>query len=138
MEAYNVLDLLPQRPPFVFIDRLVDCTAEATVTSLTVREDHPFFASGRMQAPGLLENIAQTCATRIGYLNKCNRQEIKIGVIGAVRDLRFFRLPAVGETLTTRIEVTSEVMALTLVEAAIRDEKGELIATCEMKIAVRE
>lgn len=138
MEACNVLDLLPQQPPFVFIDRLTDCTAESTVTRLTVRDDHPFVASGRLQAPGLLENIAQTCAARIGYLNKCNCREIKIGVIGAVRNLKFLRLPAVGETLTTRIEVTSEVMALTLVEASIRDKEKKLIATCEMKIAVRE
>lgn len=138
MEAYNILDLLPQQPPFVFIDRLADCTAETTVTHLTVREDHPFVTSGRLQAPGLLENIAQTCAARIGYLNKCNCQEIKIGVIGAVRNLKLLRLPRVGEVLTTRIEITSEVMALTLVEASIYDEEEKLIATCEMKIAVRE
>lgn len=138
MEPCNVLDLIPQQPPFVFIDRLADCSERITVARLTIRENHPFVASGRLQAPGLLENIAQTCAARIGYVNRCNHREIKIGVIGAVRNLKLLRFPRVGETLTTRIEVTGEVMALTLVEAAICDEEGKLIATCEMKIAVRE
>ena len=138
MGTYNVEDLLPQRRPFVLIDELADCTPEATVTHLRVREDNPFCAEGRLQAPGIVENIAQTCAARIGYLNKCNREEVKIGVIGAIRNLTIEQLPPVGERLTTRIEVTSEVLALTLVQASVRNGKGEILATCEMKIAVRE
>ncbi len=138
METYNVHDLIPQQPPFVLIDELAACTETVTLGRLTVREDNPFYTGGRLQASGLVETIAQTCAARIGYQNRRHQEEIKIGVIGAIRDLTIGRLPLKGETLTTRIEVTSEVMALTLVHASVQAGKGETIATCEMKIAVRE
>ena len=125
-------ELLPQKPPFVMIDRLVSCDDVFSVTELEVRPDNIFVSDGRLSAAGLVENIAQTCAARIGYLNL-----VKIGVIGSISNLNIIRTPKVGERLTTTIELLEEVFQMTLVEAVVRSGDEEL-ARCNMKIALTD
>ena len=72
---------------------------------------------GRMGETGLLENVAQTCAARMGYINMNSGKEVRVGVIGALRDMEIHALPEVGSTITTRIEVSDEVFGMTLAQA---------------------
>lgn len=130
-------ELLPQRPPFVMIDRLVSCDDVYAVTELTIREDNIFVEDERLTSSGLIENIAQTCAARIGYLNLKAGGTVKIGVIGAISNLDIIRTPKVGEKLETTIELISEVFQMTLVEAVIRSN-GEEIVRANMKIALTD
>lgn len=130
-------ELLPQRPPFVMIDRLVSCDAVFAVTELLIREDNIFIEDERLTSSGLVENIAQSCAARIGYLNICDGISVKIGVIGSISNLNIVRTPKVGEKLVTTIELISEVLNMTLVEAVIRSD-GEEIVRASMKIALTD
>ena len=130
-----VLELLPQRPPFVMIDNLLSFDAVNTVTCLKIREDNLFFDNGRFTAYGLTENIAQTAAARLGYINYINKTEVKIGYIGAVKNLRVLRTPKAGEEIVTTITLKEEVFRMSLVDAVVRSG-NEVIAECEMKIAV--
>ncbi|WP_417014761.1 pseudouridylate synthase [Alistipes sp.] len=136
-EEIDILDLLPQRPPFVLIDRLVDFDERRTVTQFTVRENHLLCEAGRLQAAGLIENIAQTCAARMGYINLLHAERVKLGFIGAIRDLEIRRLPRIGETLRTTIMNLEEVFRMLLVEAEVHSG-DELLATARMKIALSE
>jgi len=63
----SVLDLLPQRPPFIMVDKLTYFDAKSAKTIFTVCEDNMFCFDGRMEESGLVENIAQTCAARTGF-----------------------------------------------------------------------
>ena len=65
-QTYDILDLIPQRPPMVMVDRLLHCDPVVTETEFTVREENILVENGRMSACGLVENIAQTCAARMG------------------------------------------------------------------------
>ena len=137
IEDITLNELLPQRPPFVMIDRLVSCDDVFAVTELTIREDNIFVEDERLTSSGLIENIAQTCAARIGYLNLNAGSTVKIGVIGAISNLEISRTPKVGEKLETPIELISEVMQMTLVEAVTRIN-GEEIVRANMKIALTD
>lgn len=137
LEEIDILKLLPQRPPFILVDRLVEFDERRTVTRFTVREEHLFCEEGRLQAAGLIENIAQTCAARLGYINLLNNRQVKLGYIGAIRDLEIRRRPRVGETLRTTIENLEEVFRMSLVEAVVRSG-DEVLATARMKIALSE
>lgn len=137
LEQIPVTRLLPQQPPFVMIDALVGFSERQTATRLAVRRDNLFVEHGQMSAYGLLENMAQTCAARLGYASYILNKPVKVGFIGAVREGKFHRMPRVGETLVTRIEVIEEIMGLTLVNAKVFSQE-ELLAECQMKIAVRE
>ena len=130
-------ELLPQRPPFVMIDRLVSCDEVFAVTELTVREDNIFVEDERLTSSGLIENIAQTCAARIGYINLSYGGTVKIGVIGSISNLNIVRTPKVGEKLTTTIKLLEEVFQMTLVEAVIMSGDEELVRA-NMKIALTD
>lgn len=137
-EEIDVTTLLPQQPPFVLIDRLLHFDEEVTTTSLLVCEGNMFVDDGRLDPCAYVENIAQTCAARLGYINKyIYHRDVCIGFIGAVKNLNVMRPAQVGEKLTTTIKVREEVMQLTLVDATVQID-GDAVCTAEMKIALAE
>ena len=119
----------------VMVDRLLHCDLVVTETELTVREDNIMVDDGRLSACGLIENIAQTCAARMGYINLTSGKEVRVGVIGALRDMEIHALPAIGSTVKTRIEVSDEVFGMTLATAESRCG-DTLLASGTIKIAL--
>ena len=138
LRQLDVHELLPQQEPFVMIGTLAHFDEVRTVTETTISADNIFVDDGRFSASGLIENVAQTCAARIGFVNKyILGNGIQIGVIGAVRKLVINSLPAVGQTITTTVEIVSEVFGMTLAKATVTCD-GEELLTTEIKISVRE
>lgn len=138
LEQIDIHELLPQREPFVMVDKLVYFDEKTTTASFLVREDNLFVENGRLNACALAENIAQTCAARLGYVNKyILKRGIQIGFIGAVKDMKVIDTPVVGDVLTTTIHVLEQIMGLTLVMAVIRIG-DRVVTTAEMKIALAD
>jgi Predicted 3-hydroxylacyl-(acyl carrier protein) dehydratase len=139
LEEIDIHTLLPQQEPFVMVGRLTHFDVEKTVTRTTVKPDNIFVDNGFFTSSGIIENIAQTCAARIGYVNKyILRKGIQLGFIGAIRNLRLHRLPAAGQEIETAIVTVEEVFGMTLVTATVKSGDNDIIAECEMKIAVSE
>lgn len=133
----DIHELLPQQEPFVMIGSLVHFDKTLTITETEVRQDNIFVDEGNFSASGLMENIAQTCAARIGFVNKyILKKGIQLGFIGAVRNFEVLELPKVGDVITTRVEVKEEVFGMTLADAIITCGEKVLV-TSEMKIAVK-
>lgn len=136
LSKIDIHELLPQQNPFVMVGSLVAFSMERTVTRTLICEENLFVEHGLFTPAGIIENIAQTCAARIGYLNKyILKKGIQIGFIGAVRNLRIERLPRVGETIETSITTVEEIFGMTLVTALVTVGE-EVVATSEMKIAL--
>jgi predicted hotdog family 3-hydroxylacyl-ACP dehydratase len=133
----DILDLIPQRAPFIMIDKLMHYDPVVAKTVFTVREDNIFCTGdGRLEEAGLIENIAQTCAARMGYEEKTEARKsgvIKIGFIGMIKTMEIVRNPLVGERLETTIVVVENFFHTSLVETKVEVD-GETIATCDMKI----
>ena len=136
-EDIALKELIPQRPPFVMIDKMLSFDMTVTVTQLEIRADNVFCVDGRLSAEGLMENIAQTCAARMGYINLNKSESVKIGVIGAVNNFEIFRTPKVGELIVTTIEVIEELFQITMVKAFVKCGE-ETIAQANMKIALMD
>ncbi|MBR6819711.1 MAG: pseudouridylate synthase [Bacteroidaceae bacterium] len=138
LRKIDIRSLLPQRDPFVAVDRLVHYDDTEVVTETLVKADSLFTEDGRLTAAGLMENIAQTCAARIGFrtLYVLGLDKVDIGVIGALRNMEIHALPLAGQTLTTRVTVKEEAFGITLVEASVTSE-GQIMAEGEMKIALK-
>ena len=120
------------------VGRLTYFDMTKIVTETEVESKNIFVDDMSFSASGLIENIAQTCATRIGYVNKyILKKGIQIGFIGAIRNLNICRLPSVGETIVTSVEILEEVFGMSLAKAVISCE-CEVIVNAEMKIAIRE
>ena len=137
-EKIDILKLIPQQPPFVMVDKMLYTEHAITKTALTVREENIFVDNGILTEAGLIENIAQTCAARVGNYNyEMGSSSVKIGFIGMIRNLEIIRLPKVGETLVTQVNLMEEVFQVSLVNATVSIE-NEIITSCEMKISITD
>lgn len=137
IRSIDVHELLPQQEPFVMIGRLTHFEMATSTTETTIRYDNIFVDDGKFSASGMMENIAQTCAARIGFYNKyILHKEVQVGFIGAVRDYTVSRLPSVGSTITTKLDILEEIFGMTLARAEIRCGE-ETIAGAEIKLSVR-
>ena len=138
MDIQKTRELLPQQSPFIMIDCLTKFDEKITETSFAVRNDNIFVENGKLNACALAENIAQTCAARLGYVNKyILKKDVQIGFIGAIKNLSVVETPSVGDILTTRIEVLQDIMGVTLVDAQIVCN-NKVIVKAQMKIAIAE
>jgi predicted hotdog family 3-hydroxylacyl-ACP dehydratase len=134
-EDIDIRALLPQQPPFVLVDKLLYCDEVITKTEFRILPDQIFTENRIFTESGLIENIAQTCAARMGYIHRMLKNEsVKTGFIGAIRNFNLFSLPKENSLIQTQIEVKSEVFNITLVDAKVTCN-NELIAECEMKIS---
>ncbi|MDD2529665.1 MAG: pseudouridylate synthase [Bacteroidales bacterium] len=130
---------IPQKPPFVMVDDLLFCDDKICKTNFVIEEDNIFVREGKFIEAGIVENIAQTCATRIGYINThFQKEKVKIGMIASIKNLSINKLLNVGDVLDTTVEETmSGYFNMTILNAKV-ECKGELIAECEMKVALTD
>lgn len=134
----DIHELLPQQEPFVMVRKLRHFDMEKTITTTKIVDSNIFVEKGVFTASGIIENIAQTCAARIGYVNKyILKKGIQLGFIGAIRNLNLYRCPRVGEVIETSIITIEEIFGMTLVTATVK-VGDEIIADSEMKIALSE
>lgn len=135
MEQENITEYIPQRPPIVMISRLLEAGDKNIRTELDIAPDNIFVEDGRLMAPGLVENIAQTAAARIGYLAKQHNTPVPLGFIGAIQNLEIIGHPNSNTSIQTEIVIEHEVFNATVVKGTVK-QNGELLAHCDMKIFV--
>ncbi len=138
LRSIDIHTLLPQQEPFVMVGTLTHFEMTKVVTELVIPEDNIFVNDGKFSASGLIENMAQTCAARLGYVNKyILLKGIQLGYIGAIRNMQVFDLPKVGDKITTTVNIREEVFGMILADATV--ECGDkLLVSTEMKIAEKE
>ena len=140
-EYLRFIDLhtvLPQQEPFVMVGSLIAFDADSSFTETLIREDNIFVDNGHFSASGMMENIAQTCAARVGFYNKyVLHKDVQVGFIGAVRNYVVHSLAPVGEMVITRVDILQDVFGMTLANAQVTC-RGEVIAEAEIKLAVRQ
>ncbi len=115
------------------VDKLISCSGYLATTETTLSADNLFCRDGYFSEAGLMENMAQTCAARLGYKSIINKLPVKIGIIGAVKNFRVFFRPRPGDILTTHIEINHEVLNAILLQAEVHCN-GKTAASCHMKL----
>ena len=133
--AADILSYIPQRPPFVMVDRVMASDETSTKSSFRIREDNIFVEGGKLKEPGLVENIAQTAAARAGFKALSEGEPVKVGFIGAIRNLQVLGFPEVGSDIETEITVVNQVFDVSVISGKVTC-KGMLLAACEMKIFI--
>lgn len=132
----DIIRYIPQRAPIVMVDTLIAVNGKVTETSFEVKEGALFVSDGRLQEPGLIENIAQTAAAGVGYQCAVNNTAVPVGFIGAIKNLTIDYLPKVGERVHSRVEVLEEIFDMSLIkgESFVGDK---CVVVCEMKIVLK-
>ncbi len=132
-----ILEVIPQKPPIVMIDKLISVSEQSAKSELTLLAENIFCENGYFQAAGLVENIAQTAAAQVGYLSQQKGQKPPIGFIGAIKNLKILHLPPIEATICTSITVENEIMGFTIING-ISTLGNTILAQCQMKILVQE
>jgi predicted hotdog family 3-hydroxylacyl-ACP dehydratase len=130
-------ELIPQREPFVLVDKIVGHSDISTKTTFFIEYSHILCRNGFLIEAGLVENMAQSAAAGAGYKFMAEGKEIPLGFIGSVDKLKIYFLPEAGRTLETEIKIEHKVMNVTLVSCKIEVE-GVLAAECGMKIFIMD
>lgn len=131
----NVTAYIPQRTPIVMISGILEVKDNITRTGLQIAADNLFVEDGMLKSPGLLENMAQTAAARVGYIARQENTPVPIGFIGAVKDFEVFEFPPAGSFIETTTEIQSQVFNATMVAAKVT-LNGKVMAQCELKIFI--
>jgi predicted hotdog family 3-hydroxylacyl-ACP dehydratase len=127
----DILQRLPHRPPFVMIDSIA-ATEAGAVAQYRIPQDNVLLRDGLFSESGLIENMAQ--AAGAGLPRPTDGSAPSLGYIGAIKDLHIEKLPRAGETITTTVRYLNQVMNVHLAHADVRNEAGECLASCELKI----
>lgn len=137
LRSIDVHAILPQQEPFVMVGTLTSFEMTTSTTETEIKGENIFVDNGTFSASGLMENIAQTCAARIGFYNKyILKKDVQVGFIGAIRNYVVNELPKVGSTIITKVDILEEVFGMTLANAEVRcDDK--VLATAEIKLSIR-
>lgn len=133
----NIQDLIPQRPPFIMVDKVLSFSETGFSTGFSIKADNIFTENGLFKEPGLVENIAQTAAARAGYVSKAKSKPVEVGYIGAVNNLEIYALPKTGDELITEITIENQIFDVTLISGKITCN-NEIIVQCKMKIFINK
>jgi predicted hotdog family 3-hydroxylacyl-ACP dehydratase len=131
----NILSLIPQRPPFVMVDRLVFSDEYITRTTFRVSGDNVLVVNGEFTEAGLMENIAQTAAAGTGYIAQAESNPVALGYIGSVKNFEVFELPKVNDELLTEVKVEEQVFDMTVISGVVK-RNDIMMARCEMNIFI--
>ena len=134
LEKIEMTSLIPQRPPFMMVDRILSCDDSDAVTEFMVRQDNILLDENKLSSAGIVENMAKSCADRMGCVNLLHNRYSKLGYIGEIKNLKIYRQPLLDERLTTEVHILIDVLDMTL--ASVCTKVGEeVIAEARMKLA---
>ena len=136
-DGKTIMQFIPQRAPMVMVEKLHKAEAGQTIGSFRIDKNNIFCSDGFLQEPGLIENIAQTAAVGVGFEYRNENKDVPTGYIGAVQKLTIHKLPEMGKTIFTEVNVEHKVFNTTLINGKITCD-NQLIADCSMKIYLDE
>lgn len=133
----DILQIIPQKPPIVMVDKLYYSDKIKTITGLEIKSDNIFCRAGMLSEAGLIENIAQTAATGVGFRYREEGKQAPLGYIGAVSKLIIHGLPLINTLIQTEVMVDYEVLGFSIIKGRVFS--GDIIlAECEMKIFLKD
>ncbi len=131
--------LIPQKHPFVMIDKLLYYSDEKVVSGFKIPKENPLVNATHFTEGGLIENMAQSIALHRGYRgyrNKGKDEKPKTGFLGSIKYAEISSLPKIGDEIITTVDIIAEVMNVSLVKIEVTNIQGELLASSEMKTII--
>ena len=134
-EIQNAAAFIPQKAPFVLVDKLLYVDQKTSRCSFRIPEGNLFADDGYYSTAGLVESMAQTAAAGTGYLSKKENKPPPLGYIGAVQKLEVFDWPLVGSEISMTINLITNMLQVSLVSGTVHSG-DQILASCEMKIFI--
>ena len=106
----NFLDYMPQREPFLFVDRVVSVTESIIQTEKKIKVDEPFFAGhfpGRPIMPGVLicEAVFQSSSILMSKRAGIPSNDAKVPLITRISNVKLKRVVFPGDTMEVEVKL---------------------------------
>ena len=106
----NFLDYMPQREPFLFVDRVVEVTGSCIKTEKQIQADEPFFAGhfpGRPIMPGVLicEAVFQSSSILMSKRAGAPSNDGRIPLITRIENVKLKRVVLPGDLLEVEVKL---------------------------------
>jgi len=139
----NVTDLIPHRPPFLFVDEIVSETADSLVAKRTFRADE-FFYQGHYPnqpiTPGVLlcEAVFQTgallMAKRAKAAGAAAGEQGGVPLLARVSDVKFRNPVFPGDTVELSVKIKEVMGGFTMMSGAITSA-GKRVLSVDFAVA---
>lgn len=138
MSFPSIEQLLPHRPPMLWIDSVVAQAGDQVHCRLTVRDSHVFVVEGTVDVVVSIEWMAQTVAALVGLFDHAHAEEPRPGYLIAVPEAQFM-VDAfhVGDVLELRARRIWGDATLASFEAQV-ERDGALAATAQLSVYRRK
>jgi len=127
-----VENLLPQKFPFVMVDKMFSYTETSIVSGLKIQSDNIFFNKETFLESGLVEHMAQSVALHTGYQFYLKKEPAPTGYIGSIKEIEITALPKLNDEIQTTVTILQEFAGITLVDISTKLNDQE-IARGQMK-----
>ncbi|PAM92678.1 hypothetical protein B4N84_21325 [Flavobacterium sp. IR1] len=132
LEKEAVENLLPQKFPFVMVDKMYSFTQTSLVSGLKITNDNIFFDQDTFLEAGLIEHMAQSVALHTGYDFFLRNEVAPTGYIGSIKEIEIKQLPKIGDSIQSTVTILQEFAGITLVDI-VTTLNNEEIAKGQMK-----
>jgi 3-hydroxyacyl-[acyl-carrier-protein] dehydratase len=129
----QVTDLIPHRPPFLFVDEIVAETADGLIAKRTLRADEEFYKGhypGAPITPGVLlcEAVFQTGALFMARQAQAGQGD-KAGVplMAKISDVRFRHPVYPGETIIIEVKKKESLGGFTMMSGSVKSAEKRVL-----------
>ena len=131
----DFLDYMPQREPFLFVDRVVEVTDSSIQTEKQIKVDEPFFAGhfpNRPIMPGVLicEAVFQSSSILMSKRMGAPSDEERIPLITRISNVKLKRIVLPGDLMEVEVKL-KEVVGQAAYMAGKVKVGGETVLTVD-------
>ena len=137
-----ITDLIPHRPPFLFVDEVVGETAGGLIARRTWRADEDFYKGhypGAPITPGVLlcEAVFQTAACYLALKARAAGGKPSEGVplMAKISDVRFRTPVYPGDTVLLEVKEKEALGGFTMMSGSIKKADGTRVLTVDFAVA---
>jgi 3-hydroxyacyl-[acyl-carrier-protein] dehydratase len=137
----DVKKYIPHRPPFLFVDEIIESTDESLTATRRVRPDEAFFAGhypGNPIMPGVLiaESVFQAAAIHlVRTLDRSVVPENAVPVLVRISDARFRQLIRPGDVLTIQVRLKERMSKFFFMHGVVTS-KGRRVMSIDFGVAM--
>lgn len=142
MEAtQEILSAIPHRPPFLFVDRVLEWHDQSIVAERLVHADEPQFVGhypGNPIMPGVLlsEAVFQVAAIYLSKRFSEGAQAGKTPLLARIGEAKFKQIVRPGDTLRIEVQYKEAMGAFHFLKGSIKNQEGKLVMTVECALTL--